>query len=113
MSDASTEVVTRVELQGVQIKWSGPIRDCYLSLKDDVTALYGLNGAGKSHVLSAVAQSLRPDGGLRAFTQVKLGPDLFESEIEALAWGDLEADLDKIFDTIGQALMSAMHSGQG
>jgi hypothetical protein len=31
------------------------------------------------------------DDGLRAFTQVKPGPDLFESEIEALAWGDLEA----------------------
>ena len=64
MSDSSTEVVTRVELQGVQIKWAGPIRDCYLSLKDDVTVLYGLNGAGKSHVLSAVAQSLGPDRGL-------------------------------------------------
>lgn len=31
------------------------------------------------------------DDGLRAFTQVKPGPALFESEIEALAWGDLEA----------------------
>jgi hypothetical protein len=35
------------------------------------------------------------DEGLRAFTQVKPGPDLFETEIEEMAWNGTVALMDR------------------
>ena len=46
-----------VELLGVKIEHFGPIRRCYLLLESPFIVLYGLNGAGKTHVLDALAKA--------------------------------------------------------
>jgi hypothetical protein len=50
------EPVAPVELLGVRIKQFGPINCCFVPLDGPFTVLYGLNGAGKTHVLNALAE---------------------------------------------------------
>jgi hypothetical protein len=46
-----------VKLLGAKIEHFGPIRRCYVPLDSPFIVLYGLNGAGKTHVLDALAQA--------------------------------------------------------
>lgn len=51
-----------VSISGVEIRNFGPIRRCFVPVDSSFTVLYGLNGAGKSHVLDGLAEAfdLRP-----------------------------------------------------
>jgi hypothetical protein len=53
-----------VQLLGARIEQVGPIRRCFVPLDSPFVVLYGLNGAGKSHVLRAIVAAFSPEANL-------------------------------------------------